>query len=171
MRASLGGRIYCDFGPNLGLYRYDGSLYLTEAEDAQLTPELASAVGLPAVGAGRFEFRAADCGGPVLACTGCGRTIREDLPGDDLTTLVTEAAGHDCPRDAAEASGLFAWGHDGCPGRFDFHQRGRGATVWACAACGQHRMRPDDPAASRAAMAALAAGLIAAADEIEASDG
>jgi hypothetical protein len=99
MRASLGGRILCDAGPNTGLYRYDGSLYLTETEDAQLTGELASAVGLPAVGAGRFELRrSGDIVKPdlELTCTRCEQAVCDAEDGDDLTTLVMTAAGHVC---------------------------------------------------------------------------
>jgi hypothetical protein len=103
MRASLGGPIHCDTGPNNGLIRYDGSLYLTPAEDAQLPAALASAVGLPAVGAGRFELRD-EGAGLELVCTNCGRPVRDRLDGDDLTSLVGDAAAHECPDWAQDRS-------------------------------------------------------------------
>jgi hypothetical protein len=95
MRASVGGRIVCDTGPNNGLHRYDGSLYLTPREDEELTGELTSPAGLPAVGPGRFELR--DSGdGLELVCTTCERPVRDRLDGDDLTSLVGDAADHEC---------------------------------------------------------------------------
>jgi hypothetical protein len=99
MRASLGGRILCDTGPNMGLYRYDGSLYLTPREDEQLTGELASPAGLPAVGAGRFELRRSDDIVKLdleLTCTRCELVLCDAEADDDLTTLVEAAAGHEC---------------------------------------------------------------------------
>jgi hypothetical protein len=98
-----GGPYLCDTGPNLGLYRYDGALYLTAEEDAQLSGELATAAGVPAVGPGRFELHAAG-DVVVLTCTRCGGYVRGDrdlgIEDDDLTTLVADAAAHEC-RDLA----------------------------------------------------------------------
>jgi hypothetical protein len=95
------GPYYCDTGPNNGLYRYDGYLYLTAAEDGQLSPELASAAGLPAVGPGRFELRVDGGGVLVVTCTRCEQLVRGDrdlgLDDDDLTALVADAAAHECP--------------------------------------------------------------------------
>jgi hypothetical protein len=66
-------------------------------------------------------------------------------------------------RQAAEAAGLLTWAHGDCTGRFEFHERLAKATVFACPACGQHRVQQDDPEAHNAIMAALAGALLDAA--------
>lgn len=94
------GRIYCDTGPNQGMYAYDGRLYLTPDEEAAgVRDALAGGDGLPVVTPGRFELRDSGPGAASdieLACAGCGHRLCDAEAGDDLAVLVSAAAGHQC---------------------------------------------------------------------------
>jgi hypothetical protein len=101
---------------------------------------------------------------PARFCVETADGWRHLIDADTATDAGLDVDRAYCPAHDAPADALFTWAHEGCAGTFKFHERLPKATVYACAACGQHRVRQDDPAAHDARMRELANALIDAAE-------